>query len=335
MRVVNLSDKKGKSGIERFLESLDSTDSFTFKTSGSTGTPKKLKFTKEQLEKSAKQTAKAFDLNEKSILLCPLSPSYVAGRMMLVRAWYLDAELVYTDGVKNPFEIAGSYKITFAAFVPLQLENMLADGESIEWLNSMKTIIVGGAPVHDNLLESIREKLTVPVYQTYGMTETLTHVAIRRLNGAQASEYYKPLSGVKLGVDDSNCLKLKSPVTEGWMQTNDVVELKDEGFAWIGRKDFIINSGGHKISPEKVESYLVKKLGIVCAVVGLPNQQLGEKAVLAIEGFQSFLSHAKLTELLKDAVHAYEIPKEVVLVSRIPRLKNEKMDRLALKKMLT
>lgn len=335
MRVVNLSDKKGKGSIERFLESLDTTDTFTFKTSGSTGTPKKLKFTKRQLMKSAEQTANAFDLDGKSILLCPLSPDYVAGRMMLVRAWYLDAELVYTDGVKNPFEIAGTYKVSFAAFVPLQLEAMLKSDDAIEWLNQMGTIIVGGAAVHSGLLDRIREKLTVPVYHTYGMTETLTHVAIRRLNGAEASEYYQPLKGVELNLDTDNCLKLKSPVTDDWVQTTDVVEMKNGGFAWVGRKDFIINSGGYKISPEKVESYLAKELDVVCAVVGLPNQQLGEKAVLAIEGFQSFLSHTKLTDILKDVVHPYEIPKEVVLVSRIPRLKNEKMDRLALKKMLT
>ena len=331
MKIINLS---GTTSIYRLKQSLEFDEQFLFKTSGSTGVPKDLIFSKQQLKESARQTTSFFGLDPKDVLLSPLSLDYVAGKMMAVRAWHLEATLVYIGGVKDPYEWAATYPVSFAAFVPLQMKEMLPNSGAIEWLNQMKHIIIGGAPVSWNLEQEIKDRLSVPVWHTYGMTETLTHVAVRRLNGKHVSSNYQALPRVKFDVDSRQCLKVLSPVQKDWLQTNDVVELGISEFRWLGRADFVINSGGYKVHPEIVEAAILKELGIAGMAVGLPDAKLGEKVVFVTEG-DNLVVTKDLRDALSGVLHPFEIPRFTQQMGSFPRTRTGKWDRQEVLRLLS
>lgn len=313
--------------LEQWVNQLQgNSETFLFKTSGSTGTPKQLSFSREQMEISVQQTQKAFNLQENDILLCPFSLDYVAGKMMATRAFFLGSTLLFTGPTRNPFKDL-SVNPSFVALVPLQLEAVLADGKSTRQLNQAKAIIIGGAPLSMKLEKQLRDKVEAPTYQTYGMTETLTHVAIKRLNGEEASEWFSALHGVTLKQTEDECLELKSPVNNGWLRTNDLVQLEGSRFKWLGRKDWVINSAGFKIHPEKVEaaieSLLTEGEALVC---GVPDVEFGEIAVVVATEQNT---PKRLKERLSEHLHPFEIPKFWTHVDSLPRLANGKVDRRA------
>ncbi len=266
---------------------------FHIQTSGSTGIPKTIELTREQMQASAKLTGKTFGLVAGDHALVCLNVEYIAGMMMLVRGMELGLKLTIIEPSSNPFkDISSNQKFDFAAFVPLQLQSILTENPEYQAiLNNMKAIIVGGAAVSDSLLAQIQQ-LTVPVYSTYGMTEAVSHIAIRRLNGESKSPFFSTLEGVIIALDNRGCLKIKAAATNfEWIQTNDVVRLINyQTFELLGRADNIINSGGVKIQLEEIEKIIEQKLSNSSIspfrffAYGIPDEQLGQKLILVLEG---------------------------------------------------
>ncbi|HVD99161.1 MAG TPA: AMP-binding protein [Cytophagaceae bacterium] len=316
---------------------LNGQSSFQLFTSGSTGEPKPIELTRAQMETSAQSTCTALQLGQGNTALVCLNTSYIAGIMMLVRGMVADMDLWLTAPVSSPLqEIDPSVPIDFAAFVPLQLQTMLQenDPDVIRRLQNMKAIIVGGAPVSIELAEKINS-LSSPVYLTYGMTETVSHIALRRLNGKEKTEDYHILPGVSIDVDERNCLKIRAAVTNNqWIQTNDIVTLTSpSSFLWLGRADYTINSGGVKIQPEKIEQILSKQFvthGIsVFFVAGLPHPILGEALTLFVETEEPIAD--ALVKEMSSVLERFHIPKAVILLRAFPRTATGKIERSKIK----
>lgn len=307
-------------------------ETFRLTTSGSTGLPKTIQLTRHQMEISAKATGQALHLQKGDGALVCLNTAYIAGIMMLVRGLTLEMDLILVTPTSSPLqEVNASQQIDFAAFVPLQLHTMLLEQkeETIQKLNRMKAIIVGGAAVNAEL-ELLIQSLTVPVFSTYGMTETVSHIALRRLNGSERQTEYKTVPGVLIGTDERGCLKILSPATlNEWIQTNDVVELTSpDRFQWLGRADYTINSGGVKIQPEKLESVLEKILpenGIAnFFIAGLPHPQLGEAVTLFVEGPMLSFDLSQMKALITERFH---FPKAIIVLNTFPKTPTGKTNR--------
>jgi O-succinylbenzoic acid--CoA ligase len=202
----------------------------------------------------------------------------------------------------------------------------------------MAAILLGGGPISAALHEQVQQ-LAAPVYHTYGMTETATHIALRRLNGPAATDAFAPLPGVELALDERGCLAIRGPVTGGeWVQTNDLVELRaDSSFVWLGRFDNVINSGGVKVHSEQVESaiealqaghpdqpWAARRF----AITGLPDERLGEVVTLALEGAPlPAEQEAALTAALRASLDRFETPRRIVYLPHLPQTPTGKIDR--------
>ena len=306
--------------IANFLNDWFNNDNFVIvKTSGSTGKPKPIRLQKEFMINSALATGSFFNLKEKTTALLCMSTDFIAGKMMLVRAVVLGWEL---DVVAPTSKIILNKKYDFSAMVPLQLRNSLSQ------INKINTLIVGGGVVSNDLLDAI-QTVTTKVFATYGMTETITHIAVKKLNyftipKLDLSTNYKVLPNVAISQDDRNCLVINAPkVSSEKIITNDVVQLlSDTEFEWLGRFDNVINSGGIKLHPEKIEEKLSKIIQQRFFVAGIPDEILGEKLVLVIEGSQNEINIAEFSTLTK-----YEKPKEIYFVKDFIETDTKKIQR--------
>jgi O-succinylbenzoic acid--CoA ligase len=306
---------------------------FTIKTSGSTGEPKPIILTRTQIVASAKFTGKTFGLTTGDRALVCLNVDYIAGMMMLVRGMELDLKLTIIEPLGNPFANIKNQYFDFLAFVPLQLQNLVENEKNHEILNSAKAIIVGGAAVNE-VLENQLQKIKAPVYSTYGMTETVSHIAVKRLNGINKSENFQVLTGVKIGIDDRNCLNIIAEASNNELiQTNDIVEILNENeFKLIGRFDNIINSGGVKIQLEKVEKIIENEVKIMSPkrffTFGIPDDKLGQKLILFIEG-EEVPNEIKETFLknIQAILSKYEVPKEIYFVKYFVETPTGKVDK--------
>ncbi|HHY54828.1 MAG TPA: AMP-binding protein [Chloroflexi bacterium] len=331
---------------------------FTVHTSGSTGAPRPIQLRRRQMIASACATGAALGLRAGMTALVCLPVQYIAGRMMLVRGFELGLNLVIVAPSADPLAgLPEEIAIDFAAFVPLQMQTLLdlaltAHNDSCfpddttqafryrRRLDAMHAILVGGGPLIPALEAQIRQ-LAAPVHHTYGMTETATHVALRRLNGPNASPAFVPLPGVITGVDARSCLHLCGPMTDDVMvQTNDLVELQADGaFIWIGRWDNVINSGGVKVHVESVEAALATigadqpELGLARRryfVAGLPDDRLGQVVTLVIEG--AALQEDQWQQLrwaASQALPRHHAPRQVLYASRFAETPTGKIDRTA------
>lgn len=315
-------------GIADFLKDWFSNEAFIYaNTSGSTGVPKKIKLEKGHMMHSALATGTYFNLpNKTSALLC-LPVAYIAGKMMLVRAltlgWHLD---VITSTLK-PLE-GTNKEYNFAAMIPLQLE------KSLSKINRIKKVIVGGGVVSASLQDQL-QNLQTKVFATYGMTETVTHIAVKKLNHLHiCPSYYQLLPNVTSYIDHRNCLVIKAPkVTHEVVFTNDVVRLiSDTEFAWLGRFDNVINSGGVKLHPEKIEEKLAQLIQNRFFVIGIKDEQLGEKLVVLIEekeeSKQVVLKNNLLAKIKESLLFTkFEIPKEVFTLDKFIETETGKVKR--------
>ena len=323
---------------------------FVLRTSGSTGTPKPIRLTRAQMIASARLTGQTFGLQPGDRALVCLNTDYIAGVMMLVRGEVLGLHLTVVPPSANPlvgFDPATT-RFDFAAFVPLQLQTILANvgtsGGPVAGpiLNGMKAILVGGAAV-SSALENAVQGIQAPVYSTYGMTETVSHIAIRRLNGPARSDLFTVLPGVAVGTDDRGCLHLTAAATNHErIQTNDVVELLTTGqaagqicFRLLGRADSIINTGGVKVQPEAVEAVLSATLATWglsprLFVAGLPDERLGQRVVLFLEN-QSLTADEfeQLQQAVRVGVGTYAVPRAYVSVGTFAETATGKVDRRA------
>ena len=324
----------------KFLQDWFSDDkTITVKTSGSTGKPKTILLQKKQMINSAQGTGNYFDLKENtSVLLC-LPIAYIAGKMMLIRAITLGWQLDVIESSSNPLEKIDK-EYDFSAMVPLQLENSLSQ------LNLIKKIIVGGGVVSNALQERLQH-ISTQVFATYGMTETITHIAVKKMNGFSnfisnevekfkfhSKEFYETLPNLTIYKDQRNCLVINAPkVSEEIIFTNDVVELiSDTQFDWLGRFDNVINSGGIKLHPEKIEEKLSKIISNRFFVTGIKDEKLGEKLVLIIEVNESVISSGvekSLFSKIKNlkSLSKFEIPKEIHFIKNFVETETGKIQR--------
>jgi len=310
-------------------------DSFILQTSGSTGTPKAISLDRRQMEISATATAKFFGTEKHPHLLCCLNTAMIAGKMMLVRALVWDADLYLTKPKENPLEDQWlDVDFDFAAMVPMQAAACLSQVSSKEKLKKTKTLIIGGAPSPSSLLvELVKENINA--FQTYGMTETVSHIALAKIGSSNL--VYETLPGVVIGTDPEGRLWIEAPMAkEKRLQTNDLVNILDENhFLWLGRNDFTINSGGIKITPEVLEPliapFLAKVFGTSAFFLfGKEDQKLGEKLVLVIE--TDFIKKEKAQELLvslSGSLEKYQIPKEILSVPEFVKTPSGKINRKA------
>lgn len=260
-------------------------DSITVRTSGSTGVPKETGIPKLAMIQSAEATIRHLGLKyHQSALLC-LSPDYIAGMMMIVRALVGGMNLVSVKPDGNPLAGAGLTQVPdFAAMVPAQVYNSLQNPDAAARLKKIKMLIIGGGEIPPGLEREI-EPLPNKVYATYGMTETVSHIALRRVNGPDKQFFYTVLPGIRLSTDARGCLIIQAPgIIAGEVVTNDIAEIRDEqSFVWRGRYDHIINRGGIKIIPEELEKILAEHIRERFFVGGFPDGKLGEVPVLIIE----------------------------------------------------
>ncbi|AFM05088.1 acyl-CoA synthetase (AMP-forming)/AMP-acid ligase II [Bernardetia litoralis DSM 6794] len=325
------------------MEWQSNKNGFVVHTSGSTGIPKPIRLTREQMKNSVEATAEALNLTQNERFLICLNAEYIAGKMMLVRGMELGAEMIIIPPKRNPLEdFDKKMWFDFAAFVPMQLQTILDETpEKIVILSQMKAIIIGGAPVSYSLLKKIRSTKAlnrVAIYSTYGMSETVTHIALKRLNGKdveESADTYRTLPNVKIKTDERGCLVITAPHTLGKeIVTNDLVSIKNEKeFEWLGRADFVINTGGVKVFPEKIEVFIEKyfyELDIQKRffISSLADEILGEQVILIIEGLpfskkfeNDFLQH------LKKNLPSYHAPKQFFYLSEFLLTKTDKIDR--------
>ena len=327
---------------------LAGVEQFVISTSGSTGDPKPIVLRREQMLASALATGEALDLLAGMSALVCLPVRYIAGQMMLVRGLVLGLSITVVEPASDPLSnLAIDTQFDFTALVPLQLQTLL-DGPRTyhERLNAMHTILVGGAPVNAALEERI-QTLSAPVYHTYGMTETATHIALRRLNSPNASTDFHPLPGVEIDIDPRGCLRIKAPMTlNQWLQTNDLVKLSapqppapspqspPPTFRWLGRWDNVVNTGGVKVQIEKVEAAvgsIWRALGLAerrYFVAGLPDKRLGEAVTLVIEGEPMDAGdQTTLQSALAANLDLYEAPRRVIYIPTFATTDTGKIDR--------
>lgn len=298
------------------LDWFDARETLTVHTSGSTGKPKAIALKKEHMVNSAKATGAFFQLKPgDSALLC-LSAGYIAGKMMLVRAMVLGLDIYPVAPSAQPL---GHLKknVDFAAMVPMQVTN------SLPKLDKIKTLLIGGAPLSSELKHQL-EGCSTAVYETYGMTETITHIAVRKLH----EEFFRALPNVTLSQDERACLVIDAPlVCTNRIQTNDVVNLLSEvQFKWLGRFDNVINSGGIKLHPELIEGKIGAYLQMPFFVIGFPDGQLGEKLILVAETNRTA---TEIATILKSVTQlgSYEIPRKILTLTYFVRTENGKIRR--------
>lgn len=303
-----------------FLSDWFNNDDFVIvQTSGSTGKPKSIQLKKEFMKNSAKATGKFFNLQENTTALVCLSADYIAGKMMLIRALTLGWNIDVIEPNNNPLEnIEKHYQ--FSAMVPMQLQN------SLPLIYKVEKLIVGGGVVSEGLKEKLQD-ISTEVFATYGMTETITHIAVKKLNKLNAGEnrFYKVLPNITIYIDERNCLAIDAPkVSDEFIITNDVVQLVSENqFEWLGRYDNVINSGGIKLHPEKIEEKLSEVIKERFFVIGISDDILGEKLILIIEGNKQINILDKVNNLSK-----YETPKQVYFVNNFVETETKKIQRV-------
>ena len=314
--------------LEAFLDEWNNpSPTVLVHTSGSTGKPKPMLVEKRRMEASARITCRFLGLHEGDTALLCMPLDYIAGKMMVVRALTCGLRLVSTEPKGTP-EWDGF--IDFAAMVPLQVYNLLNDPVGRQRLRQIRHLIIGGGAIDDTLARQLAD-FPHHVWSTYGMTETLSHIALRRLNGPDASDWYTPFDGVTLSLTDDGCLVINAPaIHDGPLVTNDIAECNatlskrerstpnascaTQRFRILGRKDNVICSGGIKIQIEEVERRLRPHLHVPYIITKAPDEKLGEQVVLLTESkaVGDVLAACRLY------LPKYWVPRRILSVDRLP-----------------
>lgn len=303
---------------------LNGTPHFQLQTSGSTGIPKTIEVSRARMQASAQATIDYFQLKPGTHALLCMNPDFIGGRMMMVRSLFGHWNLHVVPPTSMPIT---DQSIDFAAMVPLQVESLLNTNNGTIFLNEMKQLIIGGASMTENFIEKIKG-LSCSVYQTFGMTETVSHIALRKLNGENSSQYYQLIGDNQIDQDDRGCLMIKGTVTDNqWIVTNDIIEINDFSFKWLGRADLVVNSGGIKIHIEPLEKELSSFFKTEIFVWKKPDEKLGERLV-------GILKNEAIYQKIKAGVGSYEenfkkyhFPKEWILTKNWALTKSGKIDR--------
>lgn len=251
-------------------------------TSGSTGVPKCIRVEKQRMLNSARITCDFLGLKSGDTALLCMPLDYIAGKMVVVRSIERQLRLTTVEASGHPLKnITNSFD--FAAMVPMQVYNSLQVAEEREKLRTIKHLIIGGGPINDDLQQQL-SSFPNNVWSTYGMTETLSHIALRRLNGENASLWYTLFSTVSISLNAKDCLVIEAPlVHKGRLETHDRAEIRDGKFRILGRLDNVINSGGIKIQTEEVEEMLRPHIKMPYLISKCSDEKFGEVVVLLTE----------------------------------------------------
>jgi len=286
-------------------------------TSGSTGVPKTIELSREMMIASARATCKHFNIVEKSTIHLCLPVNYIAGKMMLIRAMVSGAKLIVEEPAGSPLK-GNQSKISFCAMTPMQVHRILV--EDPKRFDNVQQLIIGGGSV-SSVLNGMLQKLKTICYSTYGMTETATHVAVKNLNGPRRSDLFCAIGKTGFSIDKRSCLVITAFHLDVYdLVTNDVVELADnQAFRWLGRHDNVVNTGGVKVFPEVIESKLDGQIESSYFISSVPDDELGEKVILIVEGNERSIELRSLNK--------FETPKQLFFTPNFQYTKTGKIQR--------
>ena len=298
---------------EEFLKEWNSNSpTLTVRTSGSTGEPKPMLVEKQRMQNSARITCSYLGLSAGDTALLCLPLDYIAGKMMVVRALTCGMRLLVVEPSGKP---EWEEPVDLAAMVPLQVLNLLHDERGRQRLMTVRHLIIGGGAIDKDLQEQLRD-FPNQVWSTYGMTETLSHIALRRLNGPQRSDWYTPFEGVQVSLGEDDCLVINAPaVCDSLLHTHDIAQLDGQRFRILGRSDNVVCSGGVKIQIEEVERLLRPHIREPYLITSLPDKRLGETVVL----LTTTTPTKQLKELCHEVLPRYCCPTRYITVDHIPQ----------------
>lgn len=295
-------------------------DHIICRTSGSTGNPKEICLPKSEMRKSAWRTIRFFALDSSSHLHSCVSPDYIGGKMMAVRAYETGAELTWEKPSNRPLEKYDRTAIDLLAVVPSQMIHIL---DNLHDMPEIRAVIIGGAPIPAHLRERIEES-GLNAWETYGMTETASHIALRRVTATTGT--FIPLDGIRVYADSESRLVIEM---EGWQRivTNDMADIaEDGGFTIYGRYDNVIITGGKKVHPEEVEEILEHELGVPVMISSLPDEKWGERVIMTIEDGLDSGADTNIISKCKNLLPKECVPKEI-RHTRVARTENGKKKR--------
>lgn len=312
---------------------LSGQQQFEIQTSGSTGIPKKIFINRQSMIASANGTIQALGIRANQTSLVCLDTSYIAGIMMLVRSLEMGMHIIAVEPCANPFErIEPERKIDFTALVPYQVKAILQSPQKI-FLNQLRSVLIGGAPLdHSTKLELQNCKSLF--FETYGMTETISHIGLKQINGSLKSNFFTTLPGVSIRQDERGCLCIVTSYLEHEIVTNDIVEMVDVNkFIWLGRWDNVINTGGLKVFPETIETKIegiFVQLNITnwFFITGLPDERWGQAVSLIVEGKLSEHQEEELKQSLKSKLYKFEVPRSIICLPSFIRTDSGKLNRV-------
>lgn len=309
--------------IDEFYQEWNNTeDKLLVHTSGSTGKPKPLWVEKRRMEASANITCDFLGLKKGDTALLCMSLDYIAGKMMVVRSIVRELNLIVVTPSGHPLSNIKT-PIDFAAMVPLQVYNSLQEPIERERLMRIKNLIIGGGAIDDELATTLKS-FPNAVWSTYGMTETLSHIALRRLSGEEASDWYTPFPSVKISLNEDNCLVIDAPlVNQEQLTTNDIAEIHNGQFRILGRKDNVIVSGGVKIQIEEVEKLLKPHLRNTFLITKRQDKKYGEIVVMLTESENT----TEIESICEKVLPKFWQPKVYISVKEIPLTETGKLAR--------
>ncbi len=325
----NFSPAPWKEELMYFIiDWLSDSNEMMAQTSGSTGQPKKIRLQKKFMGASARMTLEFFGLKagDKALLCLPVK--YIAAKMMVVRAFTGKLDLYCIEPKLYPYS-EWTPELDFAAMTPAQVEKLLETEEGISFLNRIRKLLMGGSVISNRLEEEL-QKLKTQVWHSYGMTETMTHIALRKVNGRDKSKFFIPLPGIELNRNSEGCLQITAPhLGVDDLETHDVVEFSGDGsFRVLGRKDNVINSGGVKLFPEQIEQKLSAFIPADFYIGSQPDSLLGERPMLVIESeIWQEQRIAQLQQQMRQQLDKFEIPGQIIFLKTFDRTESGKIVR--------
>lgn len=311
--------------VDEFIKQWhDGSDTIEVRTSGSTGTPKVMRVEKSRMLASARATCDFLGLKPGDTALLCMNVDYIAGKMMVVRSIERNLRLITIEPSSHPLaEMAKnvdemSKKLVFVAMVPMQIYGSLQEPREREMLRKIQHIIIGGGPLDPSLEQKLRH-FDNAIWHSYGMTETLSHIALRRVSGVDASPWFTPMPGITLAVNEDQCLVIDAPhlCTER-LVTHDVVEMEagSQRFKVLGRIDNVINTGSVKVQIEDIEKTLSVHMTCPFIIGKCPDEKFGEMVVMLLQGSDSDIAAAQA--ICEKLLPKYAIPKCILPVPSLP-----------------
>ena len=309
-------------------------DIFHLKSSGTTGSPKIITLHRDQMILSAESTLNFLGIPTGGKALLCLDPRYIAGKMVIVRSITGNMDLYAIDPKSNPLSgFEPDHLIDLASFVPYQVVEILEDPETSDKFRNIKNVLIGGAAISTRL-----EKKLGPyenrIFHTFGMTETVSHIALRQLSGLEQSRNFRVMPGISIGSDERGCLTIEGEITGNKkLLTNDLVKIMDEGeFVWKGRIDQVINTGGIKINLNSLEYKIREVLESISIhnnffIEHIEDEKLGDKIVLILESGYVNINLESIKAAFKKRLSKYEIPRKIYVVQKFSRTDTGKINR--------